>query len=184
MVFQTGDIVLRYTPQLKPDEANKFHRQWDGPCEVVERVTDVTYLVKKVRGRSRRSQVVHFNNLRLYQRRQEAQLGEPVPGESVNAPQGGSKESERVAPAGGEVEPVESNTVDGGTEDEVIGVEATEELFGEVAAWLIRLYWESLNRVVDATRWYRCRIRRKVNCHKMFRMITRAWRRTEKTNTR
>ena len=30
------------------------------------------------------------------------------------------------------MEPVESNTVDGGTEDEVIGVEATEEVFEEV----------------------------------------------------
>ena len=28
MVFQTGDLALRYTPQLKPGEANKFHRQW------------------------------------------------------------------------------------------------------------------------------------------------------------
>ena len=53
MVFQTG-------------EANKFHRQWEGPFEVVERITDVTYLVKKVRGCSRSSQAVHFNNLRLY----------------------------------------------------------------------------------------------------------------------
>lgn len=65
MVFQTGELALRYTPQLKPGDANKFHRQWEGPFEVVERVTDVTYLVKKGRGRSRRSQVVHFNNLRL-----------------------------------------------------------------------------------------------------------------------
>ena len=133
MVFQTGDLVLRYTLQLKPDEANKFHRQWEGPFEVVESVTDVTYLVKKVRGRSRRSQVVHFNNLRLYQKRQEAQLGEPVAGGSVDAPQGGSEESGRAAPAGGEVEPVESDTVDGGTEDEVIGVEAAEEFFNELA---------------------------------------------------
>ena len=65
MVFQTGDLVLRYTPQLKPGDASKFHRQWEGPFEVVERVMDVMYLVKKGRGRSRRSQVVHFNNLRL-----------------------------------------------------------------------------------------------------------------------
>ena len=96
MVFQTGDLVLRYTPQLKPGEANKFHRQWEGPFDVVKRVT---YLVKNVRGRSGRSQVVHFNNLQLYQRRQEAQLGER--GGSVDVPQGGSEESERVAPAGG-----------------------------------------------------------------------------------
>ena len=76
--------------------------------------------------------MVHFNNLWLYQRGQEAQLGEQVARGSVDVPQGRSEESERVAPAGGEVEPVESNTVDGGTEDEIIGVEATEEFFDEV----------------------------------------------------
>ena len=81
MMFQTGDLVLRYTPQQKPGEANKFHRQWEGPFKAVERVTDVTYRVKKVRGQSRRSQVVHFNNLWLYhQRRQEEPLEEPVAG--------------------------------------------------------------------------------------------------------
>lgn len=133
MVFQTGDLVLRYTPQLKPGEANTFHRQWEGPFEVVERVTDVAYLVKKVRGRSRRSQVVHFNNLRLYQRGQEAQVGKPVAGGCVYAPQGGSEESERVAPAGGEVEPVESNSFDGGTEDEFIGLRLQKSFFDDVA---------------------------------------------------
>ena len=51
----------------------------------------------------------------------------------MDVPQGGSEESERVAPTGGEVEPEESNTVDGGTEDEIIRAEATEEFFGEVA---------------------------------------------------
>ena len=81
----------------------------------MERVTDVTYLVKKVKGRSRRSQVVHFNNLRLYRKRQEAPLEEPVAGGSVDVPQGGGEESERVAPADGEVEPVEPGTVEGGT---------------------------------------------------------------------
>ena len=66
MVFEAGDLVLRYDPQLEPAEANKFHRQWEGPYEIVEQVTDVTNLVKKARGRSRKSQIVHFNNLRLY----------------------------------------------------------------------------------------------------------------------
>ena len=87
----------------------------------MERFTDVTFLVKKVRG----PQVLHFNNLRLYQKRQEAPLEEPVAGGSVDAPQGGREESELVAPAGGEVEP--------DTEDEVIGDEAAEEFFVEAA---------------------------------------------------
>lgn len=36
IVFQAGDLVLRYDPQLKPGEAKKFHRQWQGPYEIVE----------------------------------------------------------------------------------------------------------------------------------------------------
>ena len=31
MVFQAGDLMLCHNPQLKPGEANKFHRQWVGP---------------------------------------------------------------------------------------------------------------------------------------------------------
>ena len=65
-VYHPGDLVLRYTPQVKPGEASKFHRQWEGPFDIVKQVTEVTYLVKKVGGRSGRSKVVHFNNLRLY----------------------------------------------------------------------------------------------------------------------
>ena len=125
MKFQAGDLVPRYTPQLKPGEANKFHRQWEGPFMVVERVPEVTYRVKKVRGQSRRSQVVHFNNLRLYQRRQEAPLEEPVA-------QSGSEESGGVAPACGEVKSEEPSTVTSGTEDEVIRVGTGDELSDEV----------------------------------------------------
>ena len=35
---------------------------------------DITYPVKKVRGHSRRSQVVHFNILKFYQGRQEESM--------------------------------------------------------------------------------------------------------------
>ena len=67
-VYQPGDLVLRFSPQLKPGEPNMFHRQWESPYEIVERVSEVTYRVRR-RGRlSRRLSVVHFNNLRLYKR--------------------------------------------------------------------------------------------------------------------
>ncbi|XP_078361889.1 uncharacterized protein LOC144646225 [Oculina patagonica] len=70
-VYQAGDLVLRFSPELKPGEASKFHRQWEGPYKIVKQVTEVTYLVEKVGGRSRKSKVVHFNNLRLYERKSE-----------------------------------------------------------------------------------------------------------------
>lgn len=46
------------------------------PYQIVKRVTEVTYLVKKVQGHSRRYRVIHFDNLRFYQRRQEPTEGE------------------------------------------------------------------------------------------------------------
>ena len=33
-MFQAGDLVLCFDPQLKPGEANKFHRQAEGPYEI------------------------------------------------------------------------------------------------------------------------------------------------------
>ena len=75
-VYQPGDLVLRYTPQLNSGEGSEFHKQWQGPYQIVKRVTEVTYLVKKVQGHSRRSRVIHFDNLRFYQRRQEPTEGE------------------------------------------------------------------------------------------------------------
>ena len=64
-VHQPGDLVLRFSPQLKPGEPNKFHRQWEGPYKIVERVSEVTYRVRSIGRPSRRSSVVHFNHLRL-----------------------------------------------------------------------------------------------------------------------
>ena len=135
MVFQAGDLVLRYDPQLKPGEANKFHRQWEGPYEIVERVTDVTYRVKKVRGHSRKSQVVHFNNLRLYKRRQEGNMEETGAVEAVDAPRRGIGDGEQVQTTLEGVVSMEPDTVTSGTEEEVVWAAATRS--------------EGYNKVVD-----------------------------------
>lgn len=132
MVFQAGDLVLRYDPQLKPGEANKFHRQWERPYEIVERVTDVTYRVKKVRGHSRKSQVVHFNNLRLYKRRQEGSMEETGAREVVDAPQGGNGAGEQVQTTLEEVVSMEPDTATSGTEKEVFWVTARSEGYNEI----------------------------------------------------
>ena len=90
-------------------QAGKFHRKWDGPFKIIARVTEVTYRVRKVAGRSRRSNVVHFNNLRLYQRRQEETV-DPVDDEGGEhmqpVPEGGE---EMVVSTDGE----ESELMDG-----------------------------------------------------------------------
>ena len=41
-VSQTGDLVLPNTPELKPGEASKFHRQREEPYDIEARVSDVT----------------------------------------------------------------------------------------------------------------------------------------------
>ena len=57
--------------------------------EITEHVTDITYPVKKVRGHSRRSQVVHFNNLRtVVPGKAERMHGEPAARGSVNSSHG------------------------------------------------------------------------------------------------
>ena len=82
-VYQPGDLVLHFSPQLKPGEPNKFHRQWEGPYEIVERVSKVIYRVRR-RGRlSRRSSVVHLNNLRLYKRAADVSREHGKPADSV-----------------------------------------------------------------------------------------------------
>ena len=132
MLFQPGDLVLRYDPQLKPGEVNKFHRQWEGPYEIVERVTDVTYRVKKVRGHSRKSRVVHFNNLRLYKRRQEGSMEETGAKEAVDAPVGGNGAGEQVQTASEEVVSMEPDIATSGTEEEAVWVAARSEGYNEV----------------------------------------------------
>ena len=131
MVFEAGDLVLRYDPQLKPGEANKFHRQWEGPYEIVERVTDVTYRVKKVRGRSRKSQVVHFNNLRLYKRRQEVSMEKKGAREAADTPQGENGAVEQLQATMEEVVSMEPDTATSGTEKEGVWVAARSERYNE-----------------------------------------------------
>ena len=82
-MYQPHDLVLRFIPKLKPGEPNKFHCQWECPYEIVERVSEVTYRVRR-RGRlSRRSSVVHFNNLRLYKRAADVSREHGKPTDSV-----------------------------------------------------------------------------------------------------
>ena len=82
-VYQPGDLVLRFSPELKPGEPNKFHRQWESPYEIVERVSEVTYRVRRRDRHSRRSSDVHFNNLRLYKRAADVSREHGKPADTV-----------------------------------------------------------------------------------------------------
>ncbi|XP_068691564.1 uncharacterized protein [Montipora foliosa] len=60
--------VREHLRTLRPGEAGKFHRKWKGPYDVLERTTEVNYRIKRPRDPVSRSKVVHFDNLKLYQR--------------------------------------------------------------------------------------------------------------------
>ena len=66
-LYQPGDQVFLFDPQLRPGEATKFQRKWKGPYEVLERTTEVNYHIKRPQDPVSRSKVVHFDNLKLYQ---------------------------------------------------------------------------------------------------------------------
>ena len=57
-VYQPGDLALCFSPQLKPGEPIKFHHQWEGPYEIVDHVSEVTYRVQRRGHLSRRSSVI------------------------------------------------------------------------------------------------------------------------------
>lgn len=62
--FGVGDKVMI----LRPSPKNKLQVQWEGPVEVLQRLSDTNYLVA-VPGR-RKTQVYHSNLLKPYQQRQ------------------------------------------------------------------------------------------------------------------
>ena len=91
-LYQPGDQVFLFDPQLKPGEAAKFHRKWKGPYEVLARTTEVNYRIKRPHDPVSRSKVVHFDNLKLYQRRQpEVQVSQ----KNQSGCERGNKEKER-----------------------------------------------------------------------------------------
>ena len=101
--------------------------------EITEHVTDITYPVKKVRGHSRRSQVVHFNNLRTV-----------VPGKaermhggnscSVNSShgEGRGKDGKCPLPGSSKAESTEPGMVISRADKEVVDVGANDDLPREV----------------------------------------------------
>jgi hypothetical protein len=59
--YQPGDLVWLYNPQRRRGLSPKMQRNWEGPYEVVKRINDVIYRIRKTpTGKPR---VVHFNRL-------------------------------------------------------------------------------------------------------------------------
>ena len=59
--YQPGNLVWLYNPQRRRGLSPKLQRNWEGPYEIVKRINDVVYRIRKMpNGKPR---VVHFNRL-------------------------------------------------------------------------------------------------------------------------
>ena len=103
----------------------------DSEYDIVARVTDVTYRVRKVEGHSRRSKIVHLKNLRLYQSKEERDEKEATAGGRESGPQG--EKEERVQPMLKEVVETEPDIQGVVAEEEVTWVESGGEKSFKVA---------------------------------------------------
>ena len=89
--YQKGDFVWLHCPAVPRGHSPKFHRPWQGPYEVEEKLGDVVYRIRK--NRQAKQLTVHFNRLKPYtqpvmghptgetieeQRKPEGRRGEPV----------------------------------------------------------------------------------------------------------
>lgn len=62
--YQAGDLVWLYNPSRRQGLSPKLQRSWEGPYEVIKRINDVIYRIKKTpNGKPR---VVHFDRLSPY----------------------------------------------------------------------------------------------------------------------
>ena len=89
--YQKGDFVWLHCPAVPRGHSPKFHRPWQGPYEVEEKLGDVVYRIRK--NHQAKQLTVHFNRLKPYtqpvmghptgetieeQRKPEGRRGEPV----------------------------------------------------------------------------------------------------------
>lgn len=63
--FASGDRVWVYSPKRKRGYSPKLYSHWQGPCEVLAKISDVVYRVK-LGGRRQRTVVLHRDRLAPY----------------------------------------------------------------------------------------------------------------------
>ena len=74
--FEVGDEVLVFLPT----EKSMFHAKFDGPYKVVEKFSDINYRIETPT-RKQKSRVVHINQIKLYNDRQNTTVGVLQPAE-------------------------------------------------------------------------------------------------------
>ena len=61
--FISGDLVWLHTKAIPTGQSRKLFSPWGGPHQVLDRLSDCTYRIRKL-NEDRREQVVHFNRLK------------------------------------------------------------------------------------------------------------------------
>ena len=62
--LQPGDLVWLHNMSVPLGRSRKLHCPWNGPHEIVEKLSDCTYKIRNLHG-NQREQIVHFNRLKL-----------------------------------------------------------------------------------------------------------------------
>lgn len=65
VTFKAGDRVWLYNPKRQKGKSPKLMSPWEGPYEVLEKVTDVTFRIRK--GNAGRKKIIHSDRLWTYQ---------------------------------------------------------------------------------------------------------------------
>ena len=64
--FDIGDRLWLYNPNRTRGVCPKLERTWEGPYEVLKKMNDVVYRVRKLGGKAK-PKLVHLNRLAQYQ---------------------------------------------------------------------------------------------------------------------
>lgn len=64
--FHEGQLVLFYNPQRKKGLSPKLQTNWEGPYEVVKRINDVVYRIRRSDNSRAKMKVVHLERLAPY----------------------------------------------------------------------------------------------------------------------
>jgi hypothetical protein len=65
--FESGQRVWLHNPRRKIDRSPKLQSSWEGPFEIVERINDVVYCIRK--SPRHKNKVVHLDRLASFQER-------------------------------------------------------------------------------------------------------------------
>lgn len=91
--IRAGDDVFLFNPALKPDEAAKFHISWRGPVQVLGKVSEILFKIEDPANKCK-TKIVHFNNLRKFQRFHRENQSEPQHAAVVEDPGDSDSEEE------------------------------------------------------------------------------------------